>query len=94
MINSHSVISKKQNLIESNFQDSIMLYDVEKGKYYVLNEIGSLIWGQLEEKKGIAVLDIIEKLILVYPQESYHIEEDVITFIEDMILKEIVHLGG
>ena len=78
MIDINSSISKKQNLVESNFQDCSMLYDIENGKYYVLNEIGSIIWSQLEEKKGKKIACIINSLKLLFPQEANTIEADVL----------------
>nr|WP_296457522.1 PqqD family protein [uncultured Acetatifactor sp.] len=94
MIDINSVISKKQNLIESNFQDCIMLYDVEEGKYYVLNEMGSIIWSQLEEKQGKEIKAIIENIKLLFPQKIDSIERDAITFVESMLSKRIVYLRG
>lgn len=81
-------------MVESNFQDCMMLYDIEDGKYYVLNEVGSIIWGFLEEKIGVQVKLIIDKLSLLFPNENSRIESDAIEFIEFMLSKGIIQLGG
>lgn len=94
MISVKSKIIKKQNLIESNFQDCIMLYDSANGKYYVLNEIGSIIWGLLEEKNSIEISEILHRIMLIYPQEVCCVETDVIKFVENMVLKGIALIGG
>ena len=54
-MNRISHVQRKHNLLETNFEDCSMLYDVEVGRYYVLNNVGSVIWGQINEKVGIDI---------------------------------------
>lgn len=94
MIETNFKIQKKHNIIESNFQDCVMLYDLETGKYFVLNEVGSLVWGQIEEKEGKIISEIIDNIASIYSNNNQQIKNDIIQFIETMIEKEIVLLGA
>ena len=86
-------IQRKHKLIESNFEDCIMLYDIEEGKYYVLNSLGSIIWGHLNEEIGTDIWEIIDTVRELYPGVD-SIEEDVSKFIENMVERGIVLRNG
>jgi len=91
-MNKRAFVQKKHNLLESNFEDCAMLYDVEVGRYYVLNNVGSLVWGQINEKVGIAIETIIGNMQALYPSIET-IEQDVILFNEEAVEKGIILLG-
>lgn len=85
-------VQKKHNLLESNFEDCSMLYDLESGGYYVLNNVGTIIWGMLDEQIGIDVEQIIVKIKCLYPTIDT-IEYDVMKFLRYAQDKGIVLLG-
>lgn len=85
-------VQKKHNLLESNFEDCSMLYDLEAGRYYVLNNLGSVIWGLLDEQIGIDVEQIIMKVQTLYPMIET-IEHDVTEFLQYAQDKGIVLFG-
>lgn len=84
-----SMIQRKHNLIESNFEDCIMLYDIEEGKYYILNNLGSIIWGHLNEGKGTIISTIVDSISALYPQAD-SIEMDILQFIDILVEKGII----
>lgn len=93
MVSINSLIQKKTNIIESNFEDCIMIYDIENSNYYVLNKVGSIIWGLLKENQGEQIQDIINILISLYPSNN-NIKIDVLQFVDLMLKKGIILIGG
>lgn len=91
-MNKKTLVQKKHNLLESNFEDCSMLYDVEVGRYYVLNSVGSEIWGQINEKVGIDIEAIIGNMQVLYPTIET-IEQDVVLFIENAREKGLILFG-
>ncbi len=52
-----------------------VLLDVERGRYYTLDEVGGRIWGMLGE--GTSRAGIVEALRLEYDVEASRVEADV-----------------
>ena len=88
-MNRISHVQRKHNLLETNFEDCSMLYDVEVGRYYVLNNVGSVIWGQINEKVGIDIETIVRNVQAMYPTIKT-VERDVKVFIEEAVDKGII----
>jgi len=56
--------------------------DIDKGKYYGLNDIGAAIWKNLETK--ISVEDLCNRLCESYEVTTEQCSVEVLTFLEDL----------
>lgn len=60
-----------------------VMMDMEKGKYLMLNEVATRIWDIVEEVKSID--EIINILLEEYEIEKKTCEEQVVTFIQQLV---------
>lgn len=67
-----------------------VMMNLEKGKYFALNDVGSRIWNIIEEEKEVAVQKIIDKLLDEYDVQSETCKNAVINFINKLRDEELV----
>lgn len=67
--------------------DKVMM-DLEKGKYFALNSIGSRIWDLIENK--ISIKEVINKLLEEYEVDKDTCEKTVGEFIDKMNKENLI----
>lgn len=67
-----------------------VMMNLEKGKYFALNDVGSRIWNIIEEEKEIAVQKIIDKLLDEYDVQNDTCRNAVVNFINKLRDEELV----
>ena len=53
MININNVVSRRNDIDTTDLNGEIVMMDLEKGRYFSLNGVGSRIWEIIEEPIGI-----------------------------------------
>lgn len=67
-----------------------VMMNLEKGKYFALNDVGSRIWNIIEEEKEVAVQKIIDKLLDEYDVQNDTCKNAVVNFINKLRDEELV----
>lgn len=88
-INSKKVNIEKENIISRNpeidatdLDGEVVMMNMEKGQYFMMNEVGSRIWEIIEEP--IKVSEIINALLSEFEVEREECENTVMEFLNDL----------
>ena len=76
------VICKSSDVIQAKLDDEIVLMSPERGKYYGLDSVGTVIWSRLEEP--ITIADLIDRLLEKYDVDSAECEIDTLEFLNSI----------
>lgn len=85
-----TVFTRSTNLATSNILDEICMFDIQNGKYYAFNLIGSRIWELLDCPKSIK--NIISTLLQEYNVGKEMCEESVLEFILKLYNEKIIFI--
>lgn len=83
-------VQTKGNIVSDMGGEKVML-SVENGKYYNFGESGGEIWDLLKEK--ISVNQLVETLIFKYEIEQSDCEEQVISFLEELLAEGLIEVS-
>lgn len=87
----NSIIERNNSGVVSNEIDGeVIMVNIDMGKYYGLDEIGTIIWAMLENP--VKIESIIEKLAEEYSGERDKIERDVLKFLEKLEKERIIKI--
>lgn len=87
-------ISMKSKIIRSSHpvaelvDDELVMADIEAGKYYGLNDIGTAIWKKIETK--ISVEDLCKQLCETYAVAPEQCSAEVIAFLKDLESRKLI----
>ena len=79
MININNVVSRRNDIDTTDLNGEIVMMDLEKGRYFSLNGVGSRIWEIIEEPIGIN--KIVDSLLEEYDVSRNECEENVLEFL-------------
>lgn len=83
-----TVLLRKNGIPSTDIGGEVGLMNIETGKYFALNAIGSDIWNRLD--KSISLKDLVNSLIAEYDISFDSCFNEVKTFIEQLIQAGIV----
>jgi len=86
-ITTNTIISQIEEIVASDIDGETVMMSIENGKYYGLDDIGSLIWALIE--KPIRVSDLIGTLLEKYDVDRETCESDVLTFLDKLKAQSI-----
>ena len=89
-IDLNTIVAKNMELISSDLDGETVMMSVENGKYYGLNNIGSRIWALIE--RPCLVTDLRNSLISEFDVESEKCEQDLISFLDDLLQKGVIEI--
>ena len=79
MININNVVSRRNDIDTTDLNGEIVMMDLEKGRYFSLNGVGSRIWEIIEEPIGIN--KIVDCLLEEYDVNRNEWEENVLEYL-------------
>lgn len=79
ILNIFDVVSRKKGIDDTNIDDEKVMMDMDKGEYYVLNEVASKIWDMID--KPLSIKDIVDVLLEEYDVDRKVCNESVIQFL-------------
>jgi hypothetical protein len=82
MINLQSHPERKEQVIAQKASSDFLLFDMNDGNYYALNEVGCRIWELCDGNHSIA--QIIETLAAEYDASPESLAKDVLELIEKL----------
>ena len=77
-------------LLTAPVAEELVMFDVEQGKYFALNDVGTAIWARLEKPKTIGQLCI--ELQGEFEVPFAQCEEDVGEYLHDLVRRNLVTL--
>jgi hypothetical protein len=90
-ISIEDVITQKIGLDATDMDGEIVMMDLEKGKYYSFNEVGSRIWNIIE--KPLVVKRIISILLDEFEVDEKACEESVLCFLDRIYNDELISVS-
>lgn len=90
MINRDTIFKVNNNIEVTDYDNEKVMMDLEKGKYYTLNEVGSTIWDSLSLSKANLVNNIIIKLLEEYDVDEFTCEKAVLDYLRDLEKNELI----
>ena len=91
LISLDSIVSQKEDVDVTELNKEKIMMDLDKGKYFMLNETGSTIWDAINEPKS--VLEIIESIVKEYDIDRETCESKVLEYLEKLRHEEIVFIN-
>ena len=91
LISLDSIVSQKEDVDVTELNKEKIMMDLDKGKYFMLNETGSAIWDTINEPKS--VLEIIESIVKEYDIDRETCESKVLEYLEKLRHEEIVFIN-
>jgi hypothetical protein len=90
MINPQSTIVVVQRQVSTKVSDETIILNLSNGTYYGLNELGSLIWSQIQSPQTIET--ICQAIRRQYDVELNQCQRDVIALIESLLAQGLVDI--
>lgn len=84
------MVNKSTELLASEVGGEIVMMNIESGKYYGINSVGSEIWKLLETP--IVVSDICKELIKIYEIDDSTCEAEVLDFLQSLEKENMIQL--
>ncbi|EOU1604722.1 lasso peptide biosynthesis PqqD family chaperone [Clostridium perfringens] len=91
LISLDSIVSQKEDVDVTELNKEKIMMDLDKGKYFMLNETGSAIWDTINEPKSVS--EIIESIIKEYDIDRETCESKVLEYLEKLRHEEIVFIN-
>ena len=91
MINLNTVVSHRTDIDTTDLNGDIVMMDLEKGKYFSLNGVGSRIWNLVEEP--VKVSNVVDSLLEEYDIGRDECEEQVLQFLGKLEREQILVIG-
>ncbi|MDZ4992164.1 lasso peptide biosynthesis PqqD family chaperone [Clostridium perfringens] len=85
-----SIVSQKEDIDVTELNGEKVMMNLDKGKYFMLNETGSVIWDAINEPKSIS--EIIESIINEYDIDKETCESKVLEYLEKLNHEELVFI--
>lgn len=85
------LIEKNHEIDDTDIDGEKVMMDLDKGEYFMMNEVGSRIWDIID--KPIKVNKLIEILLEEYEVKYEECEEAVIGFLEKLNCTELININ-
>jgi len=89
-IDINTVVIQNKNLDSTDLDGEKVMMNIDRGKYYGLNEVGSRIWELLEEPKQVSGL--ISTLLEEYDVDRSTCESSVLAFLSKLYDEELIEI--
>jgi len=86
--NENTRLQRNAEMVDSAFDDEVVMMSVENGEYYGLDEIASVIWEKLEQEKSLSGL--LDELLALYDVERDTCKNDVIAFLHSEVGSKVI----
>ena len=90
MISINTVVSHRKDIDSTDLNGDIVMMDLEKGKYFSLNSVGSRIWELIEEP--IEINKVVDSLLEEYEISRNECEDNVLEFLEKLNTAQIISI--
>ena len=91
-ISSNSVVVAADSQTSCELNAETVILDFNKGAYFGLDEIGALIWRQLQEPQAVSA--VCDAVVEQYEVERSVCEQDVIRLLETLHAEGLIEVRG
>ena len=77
-----SVVCRSSDVMASSVENELVMMDIDRGMYYALNAVGSVIWERIAQPSKVA--DLCDQLQQVYAVDAATCAADVLAVLNDM----------
>ena len=84
-------VVRSEAIIFTELDDTVLMMDVEEGRYYELDPVGARIWALIGSRPRIA--EVSEALVLEYEVTAEACRDDVGAFLGELNRLQIVQVG-
>ncbi|UZQ50365.1 lasso peptide biosynthesis PqqD family chaperone [Clostridium kluyveri] len=88
IINLQTVVTQKKGLDSTNMNGGIVMMDINRGKYYCFNEVGSRIWELVE--KQISIKELVSALLNEFEVDEKTCKDNVLNFLNGIYHEELI----
>jgi hypothetical protein len=88
MIKATTVLRRTDEHVSAPLDESLVMMDVDAGKYYLLDDVASVLWERLERPTQVA--DLVSELCSRYDVTSERCEADIVPFLTQLHEKGLV----
>ena len=89
-ITTETHIKRNIEVFASEIDDEVVMMNIQSGKYFGMDAVGSRIWQLIEEK--IRVKDIIAQLLEEYDVTEEQCRSDVLEFLNELYEQNLVQV--
>ena len=89
-INIDTKIKKNKNIEDTDLDGNKVMMNLQKGRYFMMNEVGSRIWELINEP--IKVNYIIDELLNEYRVDRATCEKEVMNFIQELFNGDLIEV--
>ncbi len=88
MIGLKDIVKANDDLMMADLEGEAVLLNVQSGRYFGLNEVGTSIWSLMKEPCSVG--DIVDAIHAEYNVESGVLNNDVLSFLENMKTRKLI----
>lgn len=86
-----TLIRRTDSQVSTAMEGETILLQLESGNYFSLNEVGALVWNELEAPR--TVQQLCDRVCSEYEVDAQHCLRDVTQLIEHLLKEQMVELG-
>jgi len=83
-------IKRNNEVFASHIDDEVVMMNIQSGKYYGMDTIGSRIWELINEK--IQVQQVVDQLLDEYDVSEEQCKNDVLEFLDELNENKLVEV--
>ena len=91
MIDEQTYVKRNNEVFANEIDGEAVMMNIQTGKYYGLDEIGSRIWELMEQK--IQVKEIIEQLQKEYDVNEQQCKTDVLNLLNELKSNQLIEIS-
>jgi hypothetical protein len=78
------------NVLDTDLDEETVMMDIEQGRYYGLNEVGTRIWSDLAEP--VIINDLVVRLSADFKVPTAQCQSEVIAFLESLASRGLLQV--
>ncbi|WBW98963.1 lasso peptide biosynthesis PqqD family chaperone [Oceanirhabdus sp. W0125-5] len=86
----NSTVLRNQIIDDVDLDGEKVMMNLDKGQYFMMNDVGSIIWDMIESP--IKIEQIVDKIIEEFEVERIICEKEVINFLNSLRDEELVNI--
>ena len=87
-MNSNSIVARTEGLLAVDMDGTKVMLNLDTGKYYALDNIGSRIWELIEQPQPITGL--VETMMAEYAVTQQQCQDDLIVFLQKLQVQGLI----
>ncbi len=91
MMDLKDIVEANSNLMMADLEGEAVLLNIQTGRYFGLNEVGTTVWSLL--KTPCSIEDILQHMQELYEVSSDALQEDLLQFLADMEKRNLLRIN-